>query len=235
MHNESSRFYIKTIEEKCKVEYIFSHNRFMTPFKKYISPHRLHENGGSNQFGKCWKVLHWEVDPEFTRFPYNEDFLPRALHLIAEINTKPIDSVLEEIEIKVEDLSHHFWYRNFTYLPNDSKVWHSLFLDGDKDSILGTLWDIVRINPNEKSLDMIIKYIYLLEGKYPIEDRYFYMDLYKEITKKKHPIDKEIVKSKVIIGMSSILKVFGIYSFLMKNERIYKFFHSIFKKLGMYS
>ena len=120
-------------------------------------------------------------------------------------------------EPDIEDIFFHYWYRKFDTQPNyHSKYNHSICIDTGKNGILARLVNSVRVNPNFKNLDALIKYIYTLEGKFPFEERYYYMDLYKKITGKMHPLTKKHYHRFYIDKFISETKLLYIEKFLNK-------------------
>lgn len=210
MHNKTSKYYIDLIENKLNVKYILLLNRFLNNFDPVSHPQRLQENGCYAQLGPNWEIIHWEIDPEFTNFPFHEQGSPRELYFIAEKCSTP-----EEPDI--EDIFLYYWYREFDTQPNyHSKYNHSICIDTSKNGVLSRLVNSVRVNPNSKNLDALVKYIYTLEGKFPFEERYYYMDLYKKITGKTHPLTKEHYHRFYIDKFISETKLLYIEKFLNK-------------------
>jgi putative sugar O-methyltransferase len=210
MANKASKYYINLIENKLNVKYILLLNRFLNNFDPIAHPQRLQENGCFTQIGANWKILHWEIDSEFTNFPFHEQTLPRELYFIAEKTSNPEEPAIEDIFL-------HYWYREFDTSPNyNSKYNHSIHIDPGKNGVLSRLANSVRVNPNLKNLDALIKYIYTLEGKFPFEERYYYMDLYKKITGKMHPLTKKHYHRFYINRFISETKLLYIEKFLDK-------------------
>lgn len=175
MHNKGSKYYIDLIENKLNVTYILLLNRFLNTVDSASHPQRLQENGCYAQLGPNWKVIHWETDPEFTNFPFFEQASPRELYFMAEKCSTPEGP-------DIEDIFLHSWYREFNTHPN----YHSKYKYSN--DVLSRLVNSVRVNPHAKNLDALIKYMYTLEGKFPFEERYYYMDLYKKMIGKAHPL-----------------------------------------------
>lgn len=179
MANAAANYYLKLLENKVDVARILLLNRFLNGFDSADKGFRLNENGCFAQLGKNWKILHWEFQPEFSVLKYgNQD--PRELYFVGE-KTK-------ELEIdNLQDIYLEYWYTNFS-LEADHLGSCELSFDKGCEGVLSRLVNGVRVGPNEKNLDALIKYIYLLEGKLPFEERYFYLNLYKSLTGAEHPI-----------------------------------------------
>lgn len=211
MHNKTSKYYIDLIENRLAVKYILLLNRFLNKFDPSLQPQRLQENGCYSQLGSNWNIIHWEVDPEFTNFPFFEQASPGELYFIAKkcsIPEKPY----------IEDIFLHYWYREFYAQSSYSstKYNHGICIDTGKNGVLSRLVNSVRVDPNSKNLDALIKYLHILEGKFPFEERYYYMDLYKRITGKTHPLTKKHYQPIYIDRYLSETRLLYIEKFLHK-------------------
>ncbi|MDO8435955.1 MAG: putative sugar O-methyltransferase [bacterium] len=217
MTNRASKYYIDLLEKKLNVKCILLLNRFLNNFDPVAHPQRLQENGCFAQLGSNWKIIHWEIDPEFTNFPFHEQMLPRELYFIADKYSEP-----EEPDIK--DIFLHYWYRAFDTQPTyNSKHNHSICIDRGENGVLYRLVNSVRINPNPKNLDALIKYLYTLEGRFPFEERYYYMDLYRKIAGKTHPLTKKHYRTFHIDRFISETKLLYVEKFLNKIHLLDKF------------
>lgn len=185
MHNKTSRYYLDLIENRLQVSYVLLLNRFLNTIDPIAHSQRLQENGCYTQLGPNWNVIHWEIDPEFTQFPFHEQGAPREVYFIGEKSQTPEEPAIEDIFL-------HYWYRKFDTQPNyHSKYNHHISIETSKNGVLSRLVNSVRVHPNPRNLDALIKYIWTLEGKFPFEERYYYMDWYQRITGKKHPLSKQ--------------------------------------------
>lgn len=210
MTKKASAFYIDLIQNQLKVDTIFFQNRFMNSVDPYIQPYRLNENQWYNNVGPQWDVVTWELEPEFTRFAYNEILHQREVYLIAKKAKGPHQAE------PVDDILNAVWYKNFTIMPFGR---HCKLLADDfsKGGTLERLVNSVRLKPTEKNLDALVKYIYLLEGKFPFEERFFYAAMYREITGRKHMLASWNPLRRYRIG-TSLLRYTGVIFFI--NTRI---------------
>lgn len=84
MTNEVIAHWFNFAENTIKAKYCFLLNRFLNRISKEMAAYRQTESGCSLTIGQGWKVLDWEVDPDFERSPYGSTLLTRNLLVIAE-------------------------------------------------------------------------------------------------------------------------------------------------------
>ncbi len=182
MNNKSSKYYLDLLENKVNTDYVLLLNRFLNCLDTINDGFRLKENGCFVQMGPNWKVLHCEFQPEFTCFPYNEQFIHCSeMYFIGQKTAKP-----ENYDLAQEEYLK-YWYKRFLVQPDYFRSLE-VNIDKGKDGALIRLFNAIRVNKNEKHIDAMIKLLYGLEKKYMFEERPYYMDLYKEITGREHPI-----------------------------------------------
>jgi putative sugar O-methyltransferase len=193
MNNQSTEFYINLIQNKLNVATFFSLNRYLNAVDPDIQSYRFKENQWYNYLNNRWEIVQWEVEPDFTRFPYNEILHHRELYLIAKKSASPLEPQ------PLTDIYQQVWLKNFTLVPfaRHSKV---LVDDFKKGSVVERLANAIRLSPDEQNVDAMIKFVYLLEGKFPFEERFYYTDLYKKITGRKHHLSKPNPLLKYRIG-----------------------------------
>ncbi len=179
MKSQTAGNYIKGIQTKLDVDYIFFQNRFLNAYDPKVQRYRTAENNWYHSLDSSWEVLHWEVEPPATRFPYNEVLHHRELYLVAKKTNDPM-----KVD-HVDDILASQWCKNFSLIPfaRHSKI---LVDDFTKGGTLERLVNRVRLEENTDALDALIKYIYLLEGKFPFEERFYYSQLYKKLHGKNH-------------------------------------------------
>jgi hypothetical protein len=145
----------------------------------WVQTYRIRENQWFDNLDGRWEILHWEVDPEFTRFPYNEILQHRELYFIGRRAAEAAPSE------PVSDILLQKWNTNFTTIPfaRHSKT---LAVELGRGGTLEKLVNRVRLVRDAEAVDALIKYIYLLEGKFPFEERFYYAGLYRTLTGKRH-------------------------------------------------
>ncbi|GEM_PF-1683764 len=206
MKNESSGYYIDLIQKRLNIKNIVFLNRFLNPFDPDIEMYRLDENGWYMNLDEGWSLIKWEIEPEFTRFPYNEVLHNRELFVVAKR-----DIPKANYQDNLDDIYQQKWYKNFILYPHERYA-DFLRVDLDMGSVIQRLIHAVKKKITEKNCDALIKYIYLLEGKYAYEERFYFTKKYRELTGRKHFIDgnprggtrfiKSILKS---IGLLNIV------------------------------
>lgn len=188
MNNRTSAYYVDLLQSKLPVEILFLLNRFLNPVDPLVQTYRSDENQWFDHLDRRWETLVWEVEPEFTRFPYNEILHHRELYFIGRRSPEPLPSK------PIDSIYHQKWYTNFTTVPfaRHSKMLAACLGQG---SILEQLVNRVRCIRDVRALDALIKLIYLLEGKFPFEERYYYAQLYRRLTGRSHALSRGIPRA----------------------------------------
>ena len=150
---------------------------------------RISQNKCSVLLDKKWDIIKWELEPEYERCPFQEVTGPRIQRVIAKRSLK--GNKTPNDHFYYED-----WYRLYHRNPNEeppqlSRSNNPLYIDLTTNGTIFKIWNSIRILPNEKNIDAMIKYLQILEKKFPIEEKFFYLDLYKKVTGKKHPFLKK--------------------------------------------
>lgn len=78
------------IEGRATVHRALLLNRFLNRIDPVSDPHRPGEASWSFMLDRRWKVLDWEVDPDFERSPYLATLLTRNLFLTASRSAAPV-------------------------------------------------------------------------------------------------------------------------------------------------
>ena len=189
MNNKSIEYWYDFFQNTLKVRYLFLANRFLNQFSPLSQGWRISQNKCSVLLDKKWDIIKWELEPEYERCPFQEVTGPRIQRVIAKrslkVNKTPND------HFYYED-----WYRLYHRNPNEeppqlSRSNNPLYIDLTTNGTIFKIWNSIRILPNEKNIDAMIKYLQILEKKFPIEEKFFYLDLYKKVTGKKHPFLKK--------------------------------------------
>ncbi|MFA6091729.1 MAG: putative sugar O-methyltransferase [Elusimicrobiota bacterium] len=188
MGNEMVRYYSHWLGNVVKAQRIVTLNRFLNDVDLADKPFRLKENGWFDRMGPDWKTLHWEYQPKFSSFIYGGQD-PRELYFVGERGR-------DTERYELSEILRQCWYTHFG-LEADFFGACELSFDTGKGGVLCTLSNSVRVSPNKQNVDAMIKYICVLEGKYPFEDRYYYMDLYEKITGTPHPLQRQMQRHAV--------------------------------------
>ena len=127
------------------------------------------------------------MEPEYERCPYQAIIAPRILSVIAERTS-------ENITPPNDDIYQEDWYRLYERDPGLEPIMLSrtnnpLYIDVTTNGAIFKLWNSIRLLPNEKNIDAMIKYLKIIERKFPIEEEYFYFDLYRKVTGTNHPLE----------------------------------------------
>ena len=189
MDNTSIEYWFKFIQDTLSVRYLFLANRFLNQFSPLSQGWRVNQNKCSVLLDNKWDIIKWELEPEYERCPYQEVTGPRIQSLIAkrrlEINRAPSD-----------DFYYEDWYRLYHRNPGEeppllSRSNNPLHINLTTDGTIFKIWNSIRISANKKNIDAMIKYIQILEKNFPIEEKYFYFDLYEKVAGEKHPSAKK--------------------------------------------
>ena len=190
MNNEITKKYFVFIDSLKNLKYIFLHNRFLNFFNPNIDSARLLQNRGFLNLSCKWKTIYYNIDPSFTKFPYHEILNPREMVFIGENLSTQSNNVIHYKKIK-----NYYFIKNFSLLRNQTGGAGRVDLTYLYQELF-ELFEINRINPTVETLDIIIKLLYLCENtSFHIEERYYYMEKYKEKSGKKHITD---YKNKII-------------------------------------
>ena len=151
-----------------EVEYLFPLNRLLN------TANREPCVGHSFQYDKNWRVLDWEVDPDYERCQILTTLLTRNLHLIMKRQmSKSIYDEARLAEIELEDWNTRPVWENYE-LQLDEKVgvkYPPVLTCGDRDltpkGTLFNLWEYLRLaEPHSKkhAFQLLIRYLVVLGG-----------------------------------------------------------------------
>ncbi len=118
----------------------------------------------------------------------------------------------------IGDILCQKWYACFTKIPF-ARHSNIIAVDLGKEGVLERLVNSVRVSPTKPGLDALIKYIFLLEGKFPIEERFYYTKLYKKLFHKRHFL-AAANPLRVYTLAKRILALFGAGFFLRRPQLI---------------
>lgn len=188
MRNSVIRYWMDFVQNRVEVKYFFGLNRFLNTIHPKGQPEhqsfRLDENCCSVSFDDGWRILHWELEPPFTRCPYVETEVTRNLEVMAE--RLPKGSVHREENQRlsrnlVEDIARQDWYIYYeadnTMKLRDNVLAPDLTMKGT----LFALWESIRLHPNPVNVAMMLKYLSTLTRGKPFEEMFYYQDLLKSL------------------------------------------------------
>jgi putative sugar O-methyltransferase len=182
MKNRVIQQWMAFIQDQARVRYFFGINRFLNTIAPEQHAWRLDENMASVSFDRRWRIIHWEVEPPFTRCPYHETFVTRNLEIVAErqpaycVNPEADRLVSEQatLEVAAED-----WYR---YFEDDNSMClrdNMLTPDLSMSGTLFKLWNAIRIHPIPENVALMVLLLSKLRRDKPFEEVFFYLDLFE--------------------------------------------------------
>ncbi len=157
MPNAAIEEWIRFVEDRLRPKWLFLLNRFLNRCHADEAHYRKNESSCSLALGTGWKILDWEVDPEFERSPYLSTLLTRNLLVVAERATpaQAIAKHLFEMPDK-EALSHQDWLTQpgwsdyklsygRDYPPVNCRADLNMTMDLTRTGALFQLWDRFRL------------------------------------------------------------------------------------------
>jgi hypothetical protein len=184
MKNSVIRYWMEFVQNRVTVKYFFGLNRFLnTVYPKGDPKHqtfRLNENRSSVTFDEGWRILHWELEPAFTRCPYMETEVSRNLEVIAErlpkarVNKKENRRRSQEL---LEGVAKQDWIVCYE-ADNTMKLRDNILApDLTMQGTLFALWDSIRLDANPVNVSIMLKYLHTLTRGKPFEEMFYYEDL----------------------------------------------------------
>jgi putative sugar O-methyltransferase len=179
MKNIVIRYWMEFVQERMAVRYFFGLNRYLNTIDPEMHAYRLDENQASVSFDAHWRILHWELEPSFTRCPYHETFASRNLQVVAERlpeASRPAEANREESERLVAQLRKQDWWI-YAWTDNAMRL-RDNFLGPDlgRAGTLFQLWEAIRLSPSVEKVSMMLTYLYQLRRERPFEEVFFYLD-----------------------------------------------------------
>lgn len=183
MSNKWIRHWMDFIQNKVDVKLFYGFNRFLnTVYSSFLSDATSHgysmkrrnENEASVLFDAKWDVLSWEVEPLFSRCPYEDPKIARYLEIILR-RTYFKDNMLPKDyldNVKMED----WWrYRDVDAVGTyrSGQLVHDLTMSGP----LFRLWNAVRvaeISDSDEPIKMMLAYLKHLGRGVTFEEEYYY-------------------------------------------------------------
>lgn len=199
MNNASSQYYLEMIQKHLRVKHAFLLNRLLNTYDRNIEPDRAQESGWYFSLDNRWQVIQWELEPIFTRIPHAEMFHNRELLWIASRTAEKTGTVSISA-----DILKQAWHEGFT-LRASVRHANQLVFETGIESVLCQLCETARINPNEKNLDALIKYLYAIRKPFPFEEMPLLFANYHKAANAKHFVQKSKFGVNLIFSLITIL------------------------------
>jgi len=185
MHHKAQNYWFDQIQNVLEIKYFYSLNRYLNSIKIPEHLWRIEENEANTGWNRNWKVLSWQLEPEFCRNPYVDTQIARYLEVYAELHPANKSKVNFDAEAFFTNISNQDWYRfkdtdtTMTYL--DVQNLHDFSTSGT----LYTIWDALRQTNyrNIAVLSMMIEYLNFLQKQsiYFYEEYFFYIQKIEEL------------------------------------------------------
>lgn len=226
MKSKDVNEWFNDIEKKIKPKYLFTVNRYLNTLIPGQHDWRYEENGSCIFFGKEWDIIDWELEPDFTRCPWNNRFA-RYLLILAKFkkNINKSQNIKNSNKL-LENAKKGTWNTYPLYMTMADNV---LNPDLTKTGILFHLWESIRLDENVENLFLMIKYLdTLMRNSNRHFEEYFYY-LSKLIEKSKiEDVSEEItiyIKNNLTRfdrnpGFIKLVEVFENYN-IVKTQRTY--------------
>lgn len=182
MSNEWIRYWMKFIQEKINVDYLYFFNRYLNTVSldpdDVFSVKRLGENEASVLFDKKWKVMRWEVEPIFARCPYEDPKIARYLELFLK-RTSEDQNLPDDM---IDSLREEDWFVCTKGYVKGTHRSNQLCLDLTPSGTLFKLWESVRLAPSSVSVGMMLSYLQEIKRtELCFEEEFYYKKLYERI------------------------------------------------------
>lgn len=200
MTNPLIRYWMDFVQNKLKVKYFFGNNRYLNALLPYVSlkKWRIDENECSVLFDARWKILAWELDPEFNRCPYEEPSnIVQYLAVVAE--RLPAGAVSESDNKAnsrhlIEGLLDEDWIRSHTLYVNSMMRNPLRVYDFKMSGTLFKLWESIRLHPDRVNVSMMLMYMSTMtKGAGPFEEWSYYKKLLRGLPSAQDDIKYEKV------------------------------------------
>lgn len=171
MRNETIRHWMNYIQNRLRLRYLFTLNRYLNTINPILHAWRWAENECSVHYDQFWRILKWELEPSYTRCPYLDTLIARYVMIIAErFPGKNVVECMAEGQALVEEIKQQDWHR-LSHESSAMTMRENIFVhDMMTSGTLFKLWEAFRLYPSADSVAMLLTYLYTLL-KY--EDREF--------------------------------------------------------------
>lgn len=186
MTNGTAQFYLNLIDNPVLgIKKVVLLNRLMNTYNPRVESNREGESGWYFSLKSHWQPYIWELEPEMTRIPYEQQMHHRELLFVArrhDGSIRPHD---------LDPIRKQAWYSH----PDNSastRRSNQMFVDNNTAC---ALFEAVRCNPTGENIDMLLRYLRSFGKRFPFEEEQFLARRYQELTGKPHPITYGMAKS----------------------------------------
>ncbi len=165
LNSELQKYWIDFLENKVDLKYFYSLNRFMNVIADdHFGSLRKKENSYNMSFNNKWRVKSFEVEPEYTKCPYEDSRAARCVEILFDCKNKDINVFDKRI------LQEDFLKTNRYTLG--TLAYHPLRVDLSKEGTLFKLWNNYRLNKGD--LELFHKYLRSIgDSQYKFEEEYY--------------------------------------------------------------
>ncbi len=195
MDDSVSRFYLGLVQDKVGPKWAILLNRLLNTYSPIKDGFREHEAGWYWFLDNRWDVCEWDIEPDFTRIPYSEQFHNRELLWIAKRTSQPQWAGIESHE-------REYWLKHFSTRASDraaNQIW------ANKD-LLRSLFESCRMGASEKSLDELIKYLHCIRKRHPFENVSFLFERYREVAGKPHELAAKTLEQLALRAAAAVVR-----------------------------
>lgn len=180
MRNEVIRHWIDLVQDRLDVRYLYTLNRYLNTIDPVQHAWRWEENECSLHYDRRWKLLHWELEPRFTRCPYLDTRRARLVEIAAErLAIVDAGECARTSQTLLDDVRAEDWHdmrHNKIMTRGDWILGHDLTRSGT----LFKLWDAIRLNPSIEAVATLLRYLdtLIVGDDREFEERQYYEQLF---------------------------------------------------------
>ena len=171
MKNEVIHYWMDLIQNKMKIEKLFTLNRYLNVISGGYACHRIHANECSTSYDNKWKIVNWELEPLYCRCPYIDTLHSRYVQIAATRGVAQEDRSDELLQSALSEDWHRlttpeYMQARMNVLVNDMTMTGTLF----------KLWESIRLNQNVANVSAMLEYLGRIIIKDQFEEVYYYQD-----------------------------------------------------------
>lgn len=184
MNNKTIHKWMNFVQKDITIDTLFTLNRYLNTINDDLKQTRINENECSVSYDDDWKILHWEVEPEYCRCPFIDTLHSRYVEIIATRSSNlDLENKISLSNKLLQEVKNEDWYRlqNYSHLmtTRDNILVNDMTMNG----CLFKLWESIRLHKNIFNLETILLYLQKLQREYFFEETYYYL---KELEKLKN-------------------------------------------------
>jgi hypothetical protein len=178
MRNDVIHHWMDFIQNKLKVNNLFTLNRFLNVIDDGHAVFRKFENECSTCYDHKWEILNWELEPIYTRCPFIDTLHSRYVEIIAKRPYNCTDLIARSNEL-LQDALDEDWFRLKNYYSGGIMQYRANVLVNDMtmSGALFKLWESIRLDQNKKNVSAMLEYIDRLDIDLFFEEKLYYQDL----------------------------------------------------------